>query len=60
VWDTSFNVSAAFEVNAANENVDSLETIPVPEPGQIGSLLCGLTLLGALGRRRPLTCGQSR
>lgn len=52
VWDTSFGVAALFGVDIDHENVDAIETIPVPEPGAVGSFLCGALLLGTLNRRR--------
>jgi hypothetical protein len=48
VWDTAFNVMAAFDV--ANENIDAIEAVSIPEPG--AWLLTGIGLAAFLTFRR--------
>jgi hypothetical protein len=59
LWDTSFEVAMGFGIPTGQEDVDGLETIPIPEPAAVGMLLCGVSLLGVLGRRRRARPGQA-
>jgi hypothetical protein len=49
VWDTAFDVKAAF--NSDSENIDALEAVAVPEPGTFGLLALGGLALAACRRR---------
>lgn len=52
LWDTGFDVAAAFGLATGQQDVDGLETVPVPEPGTVAGLLFGVPLLHVLDRRR--------
>lgn len=57
LWDTSYDVALGFGIQTGQEDVDGLETIPVPEPGTLAALMCGVPFLHVLDRRRRRRAG---